>query len=141
MPSIRLTPCSMLDNAVQHSHQETGSIATQKYVEPLAEIFGDQLLFPPAFVGRGSMIRGGLLLRCCLEKVELDYVGRALPTGPRKTVPYDSGQRDERGYTAGMIDDKLYLLTLAQEFPGGPTYFCTTPHAMRLPAFPVGSVL
>src|SRR5215467_10224067 len=51
-----------------------GSIATQKYVEPLAEIFGEQLLFPSAFVGRGSMSRGGLLLRCCREKVELDYV-------------------------------------------------------------------
>jgi len=51
-----------------------GSIATQKYVEPLAGIFGEQLLFPSAFVGRGNMSRGGLLLRCCRDKVELDYV-------------------------------------------------------------------
>ena len=36
-----------------------GGIATQKYVEPLAGIFGEQLLFPSAFVGRGNMSRGG----------------------------------------------------------------------------------
>jgi hypothetical protein len=50
-----------------------GSIASGKYVELLLPIFGDQLQFPPAFVGRGDMSRGGLLLRCVTAGVELDY--------------------------------------------------------------------
>ena len=40
-----------------------GSIATGKYVDTLLEIFGERLLFPAEFVGRGDMSRGGLLLR------------------------------------------------------------------------------
>jgi hypothetical protein len=51
-----------------------GSIATSKYVEPLLSIFGDRLMFPAEFVGRGDMSRGGLLLRCAREAVELQYV-------------------------------------------------------------------
>jgi hypothetical protein len=51
-----------------------GSIASSKYVEPLREIFGDNLLFPQDFVGRGDMSRGGLMLRCAQARVELSYV-------------------------------------------------------------------
>jgi hypothetical protein len=51
-----------------------GSVASAKYVDPLLEVFGDRLLFPPAFVGRGDMSRGGLLLRCVDVGMELDYV-------------------------------------------------------------------
>lgn len=51
-----------------------GSIATPKYVEPLLEIFGERLLFPAEFVGRGDMSRGGLMLRCERAGVELAYV-------------------------------------------------------------------
>ena len=51
-----------------------GSIATGKYVDPLLEILGPRLLFPSAFVGRGDMSRGGLLLRCVDEGRELEYV-------------------------------------------------------------------
>jgi hypothetical protein len=51
-----------------------GSIATGKYVDPLLEVFGERLLFPSAFVGRGDMSRGGLLLRAADEARELDYV-------------------------------------------------------------------
>jgi hypothetical protein len=50
-----------------------GSIASGKYVEVLQPIFGDRLLFPPAFVGRGDMSRGGLMLRCVADEEELDY--------------------------------------------------------------------
>jgi hypothetical protein len=50
-----------------------GSVATSKYLEPLLEIFGDRLLFPPDFVGRGDMSRGGLMLRCARAGVELAY--------------------------------------------------------------------
>ncbi|HEX5422906.1 MAG TPA: hypothetical protein VFW94_05105 [Candidatus Acidoferrales bacterium] len=51
-----------------------GSIATQKYVEPLLTIFGERLLFPADFVGRGDMSRGGLMLRCQRAGVQLNYV-------------------------------------------------------------------
>ena len=50
-----------------------GSIASGKYVEALQPIFGDNLLFPPAFVGRGDMSRGGLMLRCVADGTELEY--------------------------------------------------------------------
>ena len=51
-----------------------GSVATEKYVKPLLEVFGLRLVFPSAFVGRGDMSRGGLLLRCVREKQELTYI-------------------------------------------------------------------
>jgi hypothetical protein len=62
-----------------------GSIASPKYVEVLGRIFGDRLRFPIAFVGRGDMSRGGLLLRKASEGVELDYVpvAGAVRHGPR----------------------------------------------------------
>jgi hypothetical protein len=51
-----------------------GSVASPKYVDILTAIFGARLQFPIAFVGRGDMSRGGLLLRHAREGVELDYV-------------------------------------------------------------------
>jgi hypothetical protein len=62
-----------------------GSVATPKYVEPLLSIFGERLLFPAEFVGRGDMSRGGLLLRCARENVELKYipVAGSARSGPR----------------------------------------------------------
>jgi len=51
-----------------------GSIATAKYVDCLLSVFGERLLFPAEFVGRGDMSRGGLLLRCVDAKTELAYV-------------------------------------------------------------------
>jgi hypothetical protein len=51
-----------------------GSIASPKYVDVLTRIFGERLVFPIAFVGRGDMSRGGLLLRHAGDGVELDYV-------------------------------------------------------------------
>jgi hypothetical protein len=51
-----------------------GSIATDKYCGPLLEVFGPRLLFPPDFVGRGDMSRGGLLLRAARDGRELAYV-------------------------------------------------------------------
>jgi hypothetical protein len=50
-----------------------GSIATGKYADILTDVFGDRLLFPVDFVGRGDMSRGGLLLRCVREGRELEY--------------------------------------------------------------------
>lgn len=51
-----------------------GSIASSKYVDVLVDVFGDRLLFPSDFVGRGDMSRGGLLLRSVDAGVELDYI-------------------------------------------------------------------
>jgi hypothetical protein len=51
-----------------------GSVASGKYVELLLPIFGERLMFPPDFVGRGDMSRGGLMLRCAAAGVELPYV-------------------------------------------------------------------
>jgi hypothetical protein len=51
-----------------------GSIASPKYVDVLQGIFGDRLMFPSDFVGRGDMSRGGLLLRCVSAQEELAYV-------------------------------------------------------------------
>jgi len=51
-----------------------GSIASGKYVEVLLPIFGERLLFPSSFVGRGDMSRGGLMLRCVDSGLALDYV-------------------------------------------------------------------
>ena len=51
-----------------------GSVATSKYVEPLVGIFGERLMFPAEFVGRGDMSRGGLLLRSARDQVQLKHV-------------------------------------------------------------------
>jgi hypothetical protein len=51
-----------------------GSIASPKYVDILLGIFGERLHFPIAFVGRGDMSRGGLLLRQVDAGEELQYV-------------------------------------------------------------------
>lgn len=51
-----------------------GSIASPKYVDVLTGIFGSRLQFPSAFVGRGDMSRGGLMLRHASDGVELEYV-------------------------------------------------------------------
>lgn len=51
-----------------------GSIATAKYTEVLLDVFGDRLLFPEPFVGRGDMSRGGLMLRAVDAGEELSYI-------------------------------------------------------------------
>jgi hypothetical protein len=72
-----------------------GSVASGKYVEVLQPVFGDRLLFPSAFVGRGDMSRGGLMLRCVESGDELEYVAieGAVRRGPRppKLTPLKAG--------------------------------------------------
>jgi hypothetical protein len=62
-----------------------GSVASAKYVDVLLGVFGERLLFPLDFVGRGDMSRGGLLLRCVRAGEELPYVPvqGAVRHGPR----------------------------------------------------------
>ena len=69
-----------------------GSVATDKYVAPLMQVFGERLYFPTAFVGRGDMSRGGLLLRCAragtpLECVAVRGAARHGPKPPRLRQP------------------------------------------------------
>lgn len=51
-----------------------GSIATRKYTEPLGRIFGERLLVPREFIGKGDMSRGSLMLKCVAQGRELEYV-------------------------------------------------------------------
>jgi hypothetical protein len=51
-----------------------GSIASEKYVEILQAAFGERLVFPASFVGRGDMSRGGLMLRAVDAGEELSYL-------------------------------------------------------------------
>jgi hypothetical protein len=62
-----------------------GSIASGKYVDPLLAVFGERLVFPETFVGRGDMSRGGLMLRAARAREELAYVpvAGAVRHGPR----------------------------------------------------------
>jgi len=68
-----------------------GSIATGKYVNVLVGSFGNRLRFPADFVGRGDMSRGGLMLRCAVDRQELSYiaVAGAIVNGkrPPKLIP------------------------------------------------------
>jgi hypothetical protein len=54
-----------------------GSIASGKYIEILLEQFGENLMFPQDFVGRGDLSRGGLMLRAVAANVELAYIRAA----------------------------------------------------------------
>jgi hypothetical protein len=81
-----------------------GSIATNKYVVPLLRVFGERLVFPRDFIGRGDMSRGGLLLRYAAAAKELEYipVGSAVRHGkrPPKLEPITSGAATVQGVEA-----------------------------------------
>ena len=68
-----------------------GSVASAKYVDVLLPIFGERLLSPQAFIGRGDMSRGGLMLRSVDDDAELEYrpIAGAVRHGqrPPKLVP------------------------------------------------------
>jgi hypothetical protein len=51
-----------------------GSIAEDKYIEPIGGILGERLFVPADFVGRGDMSRGALMLRCARSGEELSYI-------------------------------------------------------------------
>jgi hypothetical protein len=74
-----------------------GSVASDKYVRPLTRVFGDHLLFPSDFIGRGDLSRGGLLLRAARDGRELVYqpVEGAQRHGPR-AARLSAVRRDQR---------------------------------------------
>jgi hypothetical protein len=51
-----------------------GSVASNKYVAPLLDVFGDRLLFPERFAGLGDMSRGALMLDAARDGQELSYL-------------------------------------------------------------------
>jgi len=71
-----LTAAKLLDKYAgpECSYVLLGSVASGKYTGPLLEVFGERLLFPADFVGRGDMSRGGLMLRCARSGIELQYI-------------------------------------------------------------------
>lgn len=85
-----------------------GSIATNKYVGPLVRVFGERLVFPREFIGRGDMSRGGLLLRYAAAAQELDYVpvGSAVRHGkrPPKLEPIKGGATSTRVAEAAPLE-------------------------------------
>jgi hypothetical protein len=76
-----------------------GSVATRKYVDVLLASFRDRVRFPSEFIGRGDMSRGGLMLRCAMDRQQLSYVAiaGAIVNGkrPPKLAPrrYSNQQR------------------------------------------------
>jgi hypothetical protein len=82
-----LRDARLIDEAAGESCEVVllGSVASGKYVDVLTKVFGERLLFPISFIGRGDMSRGGLMLRCSRSGVELDYVPivGAVRHGPR----------------------------------------------------------
>jgi hypothetical protein len=50
-----------------------GSVASEKYVSPLRDVFGADLLFPSQLAGLGDMSRGALLLGAVRDRRELAY--------------------------------------------------------------------
>jgi hypothetical protein len=90
-----------------------GSIATGKYITTLLDVFGERLVFPASFVGRGDMSRGGLLLRAARSGEELEYVPVAgatlhgkrppkLPKLQRATAIEASAERSGSGIETGV---------------------------------------
>jgi hypothetical protein len=64
-----------------------GSVASGKYVDVLLPILGDRLRYPTAFVGRGDMSRGGLMLRSADSGDELEYGPLTAGVRPRGSRP------------------------------------------------------
>lgn len=64
-----------------------GSVATGKYIDVLAPIFGNRLVFPKEFLGHGDMARGAMLLQRAASGIELTYVPVTDPSrlGPKPT--------------------------------------------------------
>lgn len=64
-----------------------GSVSSGKYVDLLSPVLGNRLCYPTAFIGRGDMSRGGLLLRCVDDGTELEYQALTAGVRPRGKRP------------------------------------------------------
>ncbi|HET9325466.1 MAG TPA: hypothetical protein VFQ05_01710 [Candidatus Eisenbacteria bacterium] len=99
--------CAALARALDDADQVVllGSIATGKYTDVVERHFQSRLQFPSAFVGRGDMSRGGLMLRCVDEGKPLEYVpvAGALRHGKRPPRLEPLRRRTVRQKTAGAV--------------------------------------
>jgi hypothetical protein len=98
-----------------------GSIASEKYVGMLLDVFGNRLLFPVDFVGRGDMSRGGLLLRASRSGEELPYatVKGAVRHGPRPPrLPPPVRARAERSAAFTTVGERGPVPALRPRGPG-----------------------
>jgi hypothetical protein len=67
--------CSLLDaHDASARFVLLGSVASNKYVLPLLDVFGERLLFPRRFAGLGDMSRGALMLQAARDGQELEYL-------------------------------------------------------------------
>ena len=62
-----------------------GSIATPKYLEPLCSVWGERVMIPSDFIGRGDMSRGSLMLRAVRDRTPLAYTPAARMLRVRET--------------------------------------------------------
>ena len=70
-----------------------GSLATGKYLDILAPIYGNRLRVPETFIGLGDMSRGGLLLGCVRENQQLNYIDATTATAAKLNRCLISKQR------------------------------------------------
>ena len=84
-----------------------GSVATGKYVDVLAAALGRRLYYPPTFIGRGDMSRGGVLLRSAADGIELDT--------PCSTRRRHGGVRGPRSSSGGACQSAVEAETQFQE--------------------------
>jgi hypothetical protein len=98
--------CRSLDEATRTNCEfvPLGSLATPKYLKPVLGVFGQRLLFPDEFVGRGDFSRGGLMLRCAREGLQLKYSLKYSPIG--KLTEVKENNRDKLG-TNRIVDLRL----------------------------------
>jgi hypothetical protein len=75
-----------------------GSIATGKYVDLFLKHFQERLRFPADFVGRGDMSRGGLMLRCAVDRQELRYISVPGAVLNGKRPPKLAPRRYQKGW-------------------------------------------
>ncbi len=112
--------------ALERAHGATtrfvllGSIATDKYVQPLTSVFGDRLLFPTDFIGRGDMSRGALLLRAARAGHELAYEPVA---GARRHGPRAPGVARDRRFAATRRARAEVVVLVGLQGAGKTTFF------------------
>jgi hypothetical protein len=91
-----------------------GSVATGKYVDILVGPLGRRLHYPLAFIGRGDMSRGGLLLRSARSGAELEYAVLD-PTATRRGPRPPRLEPLSRHSTAGSEDPARILVRPERE--------------------------
>ncbi|HEU4649878.1 MAG TPA: hypothetical protein VFS49_00545 [Croceibacterium sp.] len=119
-----------------------GSVASGKYVDVLLPILGARLRYPSAFIGRGDMSRGGLMLRSVASGVELEYealIAGVRPRGPRppKLDPLTRvavSLEDESNGLRGGADRGIVEPSLSSSRRGSGRSGAGTPGAERLGA-------